>query len=117
MGGFRFQGPNYRIESLPSYPMCRCIGYQGQIDEAVEKLLVEKQNKSLVLSELPQDLQDKMATSHLGNTMAYEVIHKSRYTRNITAEREAMLKDIKYVVRESELLSNNNVSGLDAFFQ
>jgi len=106
MGGFRFQGPNYRIESLPSYPMCRCMGFHGQISEAIETMLVNKPDKMLVLTELPQYLQEEMSKHHLGNTMRYELIHKSKYTRDVTQEREDMLRNIQYETRESELLAS-----------
>lgn len=119
MGGFRLQGPNYRIESMPSSRMCRCTGYSGVISKEVEEMLVNKHDKWLELSELPQELQLNMKGVHLGDTMAYEVIHRGKYTHNISDERDAMLRDVKYVTEtQSELLSNvtQGPSGLDLMF-
>lgn len=98
------------------------MGYSGVISVEVEEMLVNKHDKWLELSELPQELQEKMKTAHLGNNLSYEVIHRSKYTRNISEERDAMLRDIKYVTEtQSELLSNASApegipSGLDAMF-
>lgn len=113
MGGFRLQGPNYRIISMPSSLRCRCSGFSAEIDEAVETLLVNKKDKWLEFSDLPEYLREDMAKAHLGNTMAYEVMPINAYTRNISKERDDLLNNINYIVTESELLSNG--SSLPAF--
>lgn len=107
MGGFRLQGPNYRIISMPSSLRCRCSGFSAEIDEAVETLLVNKKDKWLEFSDLPENLREDMAKAHLGNTMAYEVMPINAYTRNISKERDDLLNNINYEINnESELLSN-----------
>lgn len=79
MGGFEFQGPNYTIENVyipitdKHVVRCRCSGYEGTISEEVEKLLIEKADKILVVSELPLDLQEKIKDYHLGEIMEYTV--------------------------------------------
>lgn len=114
MGGFRLQGPNYKIVSMPSSPRCRCNGFSAEIDEAVETLLVNKKDKWLDFSDLPQNLREDMAKTHLGiKSFAYEVIPINAYTRNISKERDDLLNNINYIVTESELLSNG--SSLPAF--
>jgi hypothetical protein len=119
MGGFRLQGPNYRFVSMPSSVKCRCTGYSGNITAEVEVMLLNKHDKWLELSQLPLELRDEMTKHHLGTNMSYDIIHRSKYTRNISDERDAMLHNINYVTAsQSELLSNvsQGPSGLDAMF-
>lgn len=118
MGGFRLQGPNYRFVSLPSTSRCRCMGYSGTITEEIEAMLVKKHDKWLELYELPVELREEMIKVHLGDNMSYDVIHNSKYVRNISEERDKMLYNIQYMKNDSELLSNASQGpvGLDAMF-
>jgi hypothetical protein len=84
MGGFRLQGPNYKIISLPSTDgtMCYCMGYRGVIDEDVETMLVEKEDKTLILYELPLDVQFILRKYHLGENMMYRIEQNTEAERN-----------------------------------
>lgn len=79
MGGFRLTGPNYVIHSVPGKFRCRCAGFRGTINEEVESILVNKVNKTLSFSDLPQTLQQDMLKYHLGDTMCYEVTKNEAY--------------------------------------
>ena len=101
MGGFRLQGPNYKIISLPSTDgtRCKCIGYSGTIDEDVETMLVEKEDKTLILYELPLEVQSSLRRYHLGENMMYKVEQSSE------AERNEFLRTLKKK-KQNDLLSN-----------
>lgn len=83
MGGFFFMGPTYNIISCTSYPMCRCMGFNGKIDITTENFLVNKVNKVLIMDELPSDLIYKLKKCHIGNNMHYTV---SEHTPAITSK-------------------------------
>lgn len=108
MGGFRLQGPNYRFVSIPTVQRCRCMGYSGTIDADVETLLLNNRDKYLELSALPRELREEMQKHHLGDNMSYDVIPASMYTRNISEERDALLKDIHYIVTNNWGMSSSN---------
>lgn len=78
MGGFQLTGPNYIIHSVPGELRCRCAGYRGTICEDLETLLVNKVDKILSFSDLPQTLREEMQKYHLGNTMEYKVIDNKK---------------------------------------
>jgi len=80
MGGFSFQGPNYIICSHPSKKRCRCAGYRTEIGEDIEKMLVEREDKVLPISDLPQAIQNEMLKYHIGDTLQYEVKIKIKPT-------------------------------------
>jgi hypothetical protein len=108
MGGFRLQGPNYKIISLPSPDgtTCKCRGYRGTIDEDIETMLVEKEDKTLILYELPLDVQSILRKYHLGENMMYRV------EQNTEAERNGFLTKPK---RKQTLLSNVYPYSLEEF--
>jgi hypothetical protein len=100
MGGFRLQGPNYKIISLPSTDgtMCKCMGYRGMIDEDIETMLVEKEDKTLILYELPLEVQFKLRKSHLGENMMYRVEQNTEAERNVylnkPKKKQTLLSDV-----------------------
>jgi hypothetical protein len=100
MGGFRLTGPNYIIHSIPSKLRCRCAGFRGTINEEVESILVNKTDKTLSFSDLPQTLQHDMLKYHLGDTMCYEVTQNKEKT--------------KYNVQESN--TYNDTRGWESMF-
>lgn len=76
MGGFRFQGPNYVIINKPtdSEIRCKCMGFVCNIAEDIETFLVNKENKTLCLKDLPSKLVSKIKNYHIGDVMQYNVI-------------------------------------------
>lgn len=74
MGGFVFQGPNYKIRSLRGEVQCKCMGFLALIHETVESFLVNKEDKVLIVSELPYLIRYAIKDVHLGDIMEYEVI-------------------------------------------
>lgn len=74
MGGFVFQGPNYKIRSLRGEVQCKCMGFWALIHETVESFLVNKEDKVLIVSELPYLIRYAIKDVHLGDIMEYEVI-------------------------------------------
>lgn len=91
MGGFRLLGPNYKIQSVPDSVRCKCPGFRGTIDEAIETTLVNKQEKLLKLSQLPLSLQFEMKGAHLGENRMYTV------TENTEEDKATWLKKTTYV--------------------
>ena len=85
MGGFTLVGSHYVFENLPNKVKCRCVGYNGMIDEKVEQMLLNKQDKTLQLEDLPDDLLASMEIFHLGDEMRYSV--KRRVPTNPSASR------------------------------
>lgn len=79
MGGWQLLGPTYTFQNIPGNIPCRCTGFSGQVDEWLEALLLQKETKILVLSELPQELQDRMLQYHIGDMFAY-TIEKHKFT-------------------------------------
>lgn len=75
MGGFRFCGPNYIINNKPSDKgyTCKCMGFICDIAEDIETFLVNKEDKTLVIDELPTMITSKMKNCHLGDTMKYDI--------------------------------------------
>ncbi len=75
MGGFKFCGPNYIIKNKPSYKgyTCKCMGFVCDIAEDIETFLVNKEDKTLVIDELPTMIASKMKNCHLGDTMKYDI--------------------------------------------
>lgn len=71
MGGFRFLGPNYTIQSLRSEIMCKCMGYKGEISEELEQKLVRNPEKRLTKFPVPRH------GAHIGDNMHYKIISKS----------------------------------------
>lgn len=76
MGGFRFQGPNYIIINKPTKSgiRCKCIGFVCNIAEDIETFLVNKEDKTLCLKELPAKLASKMKHYHIGDVKEYDVL-------------------------------------------
>lgn len=98
MGGFTLIGPTYIFHSLPAKMRCRCMGFKGNIPLDVENLLVNQSNKCLDLNLLPEDIRDKMMTSHLGDNFNYEV------TKRLTQE-EKEAANIKWF---TDMVDNRN---------
>ena len=75
MGGFTLLGPNYIIVHTPEAgsTICRCTGYNNEIDEQTEQLLVRKTDKVLDVRDMPELIQAGMRDAHLGFTREYEV--------------------------------------------
>lgn len=58
MGGFQLIGPNFIIKNTKDLGYeCKCMPFMARINEATEILLVSKETKTLVVRELPIDLQ------------------------------------------------------------
>lgn len=74
MGGFRLQGPTYRIQSLRGEVQCKCMGFAGLVHETVESFLVNKEEKVLIVKDLPYLIRCAMKGVHLGDVMEYEVV-------------------------------------------
>jgi hypothetical protein len=88
MGGFTLVGPTYTIKST-GVSMCRCTGFRGDITEDIETLLVNQDNPYLDVAMLPQELQENMMKSHIGNSLHYKVV-KHFFTEE---EQETMQKE------------------------
>lgn len=80
MGGFCLEGPNYKIVNrrVKGELRCLCSGFRGRINEDVERLLVNKADKTLSMSDLPQHMQEEMMKHHIGNTLKYDVVEKKK---------------------------------------
>lgn len=74
MGGFRLQGTSFRIRNLLGAVQCKCMGFACLIHESVEAFLVNKEDKVLIVSELPYLIRYAIKDVHLGDIMEYEVI-------------------------------------------
>lgn len=74
MGGFRLQGTSFRIRNLLGAVQCKCMGFACLIHESVEAFLVNKEDKVLIVSELPYLIRCAMKGVHLGDVMEYEVV-------------------------------------------
>lgn len=77
MGGFTLRGPRHTIRSTAPYK-CRCMGYIGTISGELEESLMRKEEKILILEELPEELRTEMKMSHLSEDMRYEVIENKK---------------------------------------
>ena len=98
MGGFTLIGPTYIINSIPGQIKCRCTGFKSNIPLDVENILVNQSNKCLDLSILPEDIRNRMMSSHLGDNFNYKV------TKRLTQE-EQEAKDKQWF---SDMIDDRN---------
>lgn len=76
MGGFTLVGPHYVFNNIPTPHQCRCIGYNGAVNQTVESFLLNKEEKVLDSLQLPDEkLISEMKPYHLGEERRYTV-HK-----------------------------------------
>lgn len=74
MGGFILKGPSKCfVNKQQSGRSCRCIGFNGEIDIQTEQLLLHKEDRVLVMAELPGCLREKLEKAHLGPTLEYYI--------------------------------------------
>lgn len=114
MGGFTLIGPTYIISNIPGHIKCRCAGFKGHIPLDVETILINQSNKCLDLSILPEDIRNRMMSSHLGDNFNYKVTKRltqeekdakeKQWLSNMVDDRNKLYSEITYTNNTSTMV-------------
>ena len=78
MGGFRFEGPDYRFE-YTCEPICRCFKPWVKIDKQFQDYLMNKSDQTIDINDVPQLIRDECHCLGKNTTsMTYNIYEKKK---------------------------------------